>query len=116
MERNPGFAKAFTLVAAATLLIAFSASADTTNYYWRDGQGNGRWDWDTSQWFLDGGAIVGVPRSDGGAILFFQGTGSTNTYINSGFSGGFFNLNSIILDSGSAGRSYTITPENGGSG
>jgi autotransporter-associated beta strand protein len=109
--------RSLLIYTALTALLPFThAAADTTNYYWRDGQGNGRWDWDTSQWFVDGGGIVGAPRSDGGAILFFQGNGTTDTFINSGFSSGYFNLNSIILDSGSAGRSDTITPENGGTG
>ena len=104
------------MAAAGGLLFCASAFADTTNYYWKDGQGNGRWDWSTNQWFIDGGGNVGVPRSDGGAILFFQGNGTTNTFINSGFTSGYFNLNSIILDSGSSGRNYTISVENGGTG
>jgi hypothetical protein len=93
-----------------------TASADTTNYFWKDSAGNGRWDWGGSQWGVENSSDVGVPRSDGGAILNFEGIGSTNTFINSSFSAGFFNLNSIILNSNSSGRAYIINVENGGTG
>src|SRR5207302_1259125 len=93
-----------------------SAGADTTNYYWKDSAGNGRWDWGGSQWGVENSSDVGVPRSDGGAILNFEGIGSQATLINSQFTSGFFNLNSIILNSNSAGRNYMIDTENGGTG
>jgi hypothetical protein len=107
----------FLLLYTALLALALpAASADTTNYYWKDSAGNGRWDWGGSQWGVENSSDVAVPRSDGGAILNFEGIGSTNTFINSGFSSGFFNLNAVILNSNSAGRTYTINVENGGTG
>ncbi len=98
-------------------MFAFSDShADTTNYYWKDSAGNGRWDWGGNQWGVASSPDVGVPQSDGGAIINFEGIGSTNTFINSHFTSGFFLLNSVILDSNSSGRAYTINVENGGTG
>jgi hypothetical protein len=115
-HRLSGLWRQGALATVSILLWTGSAFGQTTNYYWKDGQGNGRWDWSDNQWFIDGGGNVGVPRTDGGAVLYFQQNGSTNTFINSGFTSGFFRLNSIILDSNSSGRNYTVTAENGGTG
>src|SRR3954470_16625465 len=100
---------------SVAMLLARAAQADTTNYYWKDSAANGRWDWGANQWGTSGGD-VGAPDSLGGAILNFEGIGSTTTYINSHFTSGYFLLNSIILNSNSAGRTYTVNVENGGTG
>jgi hypothetical protein len=68
------------LAAAAGFLMLPEARAG--EYYWKDWAGaNGRWDWGTSQWWYNGGYAVGKPATDGSAMVFFQDTGSTTTYI-----------------------------------
>src|SRR3954470_3982140 len=99
IARTRGTARVAALAAVVCFALVVSAVGDTTNYYWKDGANNGRWDWGGDQRYIDGGGSVGVPRSDGGAILFFQGNGNTTTYINSGFTSGYFRLNTLFLDS-----------------
>jgi hypothetical protein len=41
---------ALTTTALLTILCSSAAFAQTTSYSWRDGQSNGHWSWDTSQW------------------------------------------------------------------
>ncbi len=100
----------------ACVFAAPSMQAATTDYYWKDAAGNGRWDWGGNQWGVANNPDTGVPQSDGGAIINFEGIGSTDTYVNSHFPSGYFLLNSVILNSNSSGRAYTINVENGGSG
>ncbi len=104
------------IIVVIAIVLRSSAHGQTSTYYWNDQANNGRWDWGGSQWYQDGFGFVGSPRTDGGAVLVFQGIGNTNTYINSGFSGGFFKLNTITLDSSSSGRNYVVNVENGGTG
>ena len=104
------------LTGCVLLASAVTASAQTTSYFWKDQAGNGKWSWGENQWFVGGGGETGSPRSDGGGVFYFQGTGTQTTLINSGFTNGYFQLNSIFLDSGSSGRSYVINMENGGVG
>ena len=92
-------------------------NASAQNFYWKDNAGNGRWDWGSSQWYSSSaGGNVGAPATDGSAIIWFENTGGTNTFINSGFTGGWFKLNSLYTAANSTGRNYVVNVEGGGTG
>ena len=104
-------------VVSALLFVISTHDACAQNFYWKDGANNGRWDWSTNQWYSSSATnIVGAPASDGSAIIWFENVGGTNTFINAGFSGGWFKLNSLYTAANSTGRSYVINVENGGTG
>ena len=101
----------------SSLLMPTALLAQTDTYYWKDNAGNGRWDWGSAQWFSqNAGTDVGSMLSTGGAIAYFENTGGTDTFINSGFSGGWFRMNSLYTAGNSTGRSYTVDTENFGTG
>ena len=104
-------------VVSALLFVISTHDACAQNFYWKDTAGNGRWDWGTSQWFSSSaGFNVGAPATNGSAIIWFENVGGTNTFINAGFTGGWFKLNSLYTAANSTGRSYVINVENGGTG
>ena len=104
-------------VVSALLFVISTHDACAQNFYLKDTAGNGRWDWGTSQWFSSSaGSNVAAPATDGSAIIWFENVGGTNTFINAGFTGGWFKLNSLYTAANSTGRSYVINVENGGTG
>jgi hypothetical protein len=113
-------ARILPAIFAICLLVGFlvpHSFALTSTYYWKDNAGNGRWDWGSSQWYsAASGSNVGSMTSGGGAIAYFENTGSQTTYINSGFTGGWFKINSLYTAANSSGRTYTVQTENGGTG
>jgi len=107
--------------AAATLAFVWAilpcSQAQISTYYWKDSAGNGRWDWATAQWYSAASSgDVGSMTSGGGAIAYFENTGGQTTYINSGFTSGWFKINSLYTAANSTGRTYTVQTESGGTG
>ena len=104
-------------VVSALLFVISTHDACAQNFYWKDNAINGRWDWGGSQWYSSSGNnFVGAPASDGSAIIWFENVGGTNTFINAGFTGGWFKLNSLYTAANSTGRRYSVNVENGGTG
>jgi len=104
-------------VVSALLFVISTHDACAQNFYWKDNAINGRWDWGGSQWYSSSeNKFVGAPASDGSAIIWFENVGGTNTFINAGFTGGWFKLNSLYTAANSTGRRYSVNVENGGTG
>ncbi len=108
-----------SFISLATIAFAPQASAQIHQFYWKDGAGNGNWDWAGSQWFSSQtSANVGAPNYNGGAQLFFENTGSTTTTINAGGEtggapAGWIGLNAIFTQNASTGKVYTINSGGG---
>ncbi|NDD14309.1 MAG: hypothetical protein EB072_17130, partial [Betaproteobacteria bacterium] len=106
-------------VFAAVVFFLAPNFGSAQNYYWKDYNNNGQWDWSNNQWWSSSAnSNVGVPQSDGGAIIWFENTGNQTTTINSGtgFLGGWFKLNSIYAAANSTGRNYVVNVKTGESG
>ena len=107
----------FFAAAVTFLLVAATPQVHSQNFYWKDNANSARWDWGGSQWWSSSAsANVGAPATDGSAIIWFENTGAQTTYINAGFSGGWFKLNSLYAAANSTGRNYVVNVENGGTG
>ena len=107
-------------ILAGVIALAFvgaNEEVQAQNYYWKDQAGNGQWDWGGAQWWSSSqGNFVGAPQSDGGAIIWFENMGSQTTTINSGFTGGWFKLNSLYTAAISTGKNYVVNVGGGGTG
>ncbi len=106
-------------ILAGVIALAFvgaNEEVQAQNYYWKDYNNNGQWDWSNNQWYGSSeNRDVGAPRADGGAIIWFENMGNQTTTINSGtgFSGGWFKLNSVYAAANSTGRNYIVNVKSG---
>ena len=109
-------------ILAGVIALAFvgaNEEVQAQNYYWKDYNNNGQWDWSNNQWYGSSqGNFVGAPQSDGGAIIWFENMGNQTTTINSGtgFSGGWFKLNSVYAAANSTGKNYIVNVKSGETG
>ena len=111
------YPNALLVAIMASFFVAAINNASAQNFYWKDNAANGRWDWSTEQWYSSSaGGLVGAPATDDSAIIWFENTGGQTTYINSGFTGGWFKLNSLYTAANSTGRNYVVNVEGGGTG
>ena len=116
MKRLPAW---LFIPTALFLVLGGAHQAQAQNYYWKDYNNNGQWDWGNNQWYGSSqGNTVGAPQSDGGAIIWFENTGNQTTTINSGtgFSGGWFKLNSVYAAANSTSRNYIVNVKSGETG
>ena len=109
-------------ILAGVIALAFvgaNEEVQAQNYYWKDYNNNGQWDWSNNQWYGSSqNNFVGAPQSDGGAIIWFENMGNQTTTINSGtgFSGGWFKLNSVYAAANSTGKNYIVNVKSGETG
>ena len=109
-------------ILAGVIALAFvgaNEEVQAQNYYWKDYNNNGQWDWSNNQWYGSSqGSNVGAPQADGGAIIWFENMGNQTTTINSGtgFSGGWFKLNSVYAAANSTGKNYIVNVKSGETG
>ena len=107
-------------ILAGVIALAFvgaNEEVQAQNYYWKDYNNNGQWDWSNNQWYGSSqNNFVGAPQSDGGAIIWFENMGNQTTTINSGFTAGWFKLNSLYTAANSTGKNYVVNVGGGGTG